>query len=54
MEKGKITKAQQSLLSMSKIIETECAGDANTLLRDGFVFQNLLVGFYHLNASCGQ
>lgn len=37
MEHTDITKAQAILLSITKIIETECAGDASALLSEGFV-----------------
>lgn len=37
MDNVETSKAQQTLLEISKIIETEYAGDANALLAEGFV-----------------
>lgn len=37
MEHTEITKTQETLLKISKIIETECARDASFLLSEGFV-----------------
>ena len=37
MHKLEITRSQETLLQITKIVETECAQDANKLLTDGFV-----------------
>ncbi len=37
MHNVEITKSQEMLLQITKIVETECAQDASKLLADGFV-----------------
>ncbi|WP_028862570.1 hypothetical protein [Psychromonas aquimarina] len=37
MDKVEITKYQETLMQVSKIVETECVQDASKLLADGFV-----------------
>ena len=37
MDNVEITKSQETLLKITKIVETECAQDASALLEEGFV-----------------
>ncbi|KGJ93936.1 hypothetical protein [Colwellia psychrerythraea] len=37
MNASEITSSQQTLLQITKVVETECAQDASALLLDGFV-----------------
>ena len=37
MSNSEITSSQEILLQVTKVVETECAQDATTLLADGFV-----------------
>ena len=37
MDNVEITKSQETFLKITKIVETECAQDANALLAEGFI-----------------
>ena len=37
MDNVDITKSQETLLKITKVVETECAKDASALLKEGFV-----------------
>ncbi|WP_041766303.1 hypothetical protein [Psychromonas ingrahamii] len=41
MDNVEITKSQEILLQITKIVETECAHDANALLAEGFVLMGV-------------
>ncbi len=46
MDNVEITKSQEILLKITKIVETECPQDASTLLEEGFVLLGISTSIF--------
>lgn len=51
MANMEITKSQETLLKITKIIETECAQDASRLLEEGFVLLGVSTSVFEDNEN---